>query len=210
MILSKSKVKVSHQSQDFSASDTMGCNGARCKNRSTWTDKSEPRWRFERSKCDAFRRSTRDAFRRRLVSTIPPRVFAVFLSTLSFSVASKVASSLSSLSSFAFSPLSLLVSSISCPVFASALPPFQLSFCFRCCSSFSVSSLSSFYPNSWPDRCWRSRRPDRSGLRQRVLAAGRRDPEPERVQDFGRTFEVGGALAQRKVWDHVRCGDKVT
>ena len=47
-------------------------------------------------------------------------------------------------------------------------------------------------------------------LRQRVLAAGRRDPEPERVQDFGRTFEVGGALAQRKVRDHVRCGDKVT
>ena len=46
-------------------------------------------------------------------------------------------------------------------------------------------------------------------LRQRVLAAGRRDPQPEGVQDVGRPLQVGGTLAQRKVRDHVRCGDKV-
>jgi hypothetical protein len=46
-------------------------------------------------------------------------------------------------------------------------------------------------------------------LRQRVLAAGRRDPQPEGVQDVGRPLEAGRALAQRKVRDHVRCGDQV-
>ena len=46
-------------------------------------------------------------------------------------------------------------------------------------------------------------------LHQRVLASGRGDPQPQRVQNPRCTLQARGALAQRKVRDHVRRGYKV-